>query len=330
MDDPLLSAIMKIMNRIVLAPFSVALLLLSACPTAECQFYNDCPANSICNEEQKCVTAESVATCEQGGQSAYFRDLGLLSGTEHWKCALPATVNANGPRITAFDGWPLTVTGGSLGGNLSFGGIANLAGQNLIVGSGSNSWNWVPIESSETPLPIELFLRSQVPGQTSSISIAIDDGTGTPEDPQPGPYFRLDFEVLTVNGGDIQISLSWDTNEDIDIHVLGPDDEKIWYANKTTTAGGELDLDSNVGCPNGVSDIRNENVFWPVGRAPSGEYHIWVHRFSNCDPSTPTNWRLTVLKGGDVEVLEGVADPRSPGSTLADVPVIPPDITFSF
>lgn len=84
-------------------------------------------------------------------------------------------------------------------------------------------------------------------------------------------------ECIELGTGDVQVTLRWSSEADIDLHVTEPNGTEIWYGDKgPTETGGELDVDSNVGC---VQEASVENVFWPVGRAPSGSYTIEVTGF---------------------------------------------------
>jgi hypothetical protein len=82
--------------------------------------------------------------------------------------------------------------------------------------------------------------------------------------------------------GDIQITLRWESAADLDLHVTEPNGTEIWYSDKgPTSTGGQLDVDSNVGCE---EDGSVENVFWPEGEAPQGQYLVEVdgYRVDGC------------------------------------------------
>jgi hypothetical protein len=82
--------------------------------------------------------------------------------------------------------------------------------------------------------------------------------------------------------GDIQITLRWESSADLDLHVTEPNGTEIWYSDKgPTSTGGQLDVDSNVGCN---EDGSVENVFWPTGQAPEGQFQVEVdgYRVDGC------------------------------------------------
>lgn len=77
-------------------------------------------------------------------------------------------------------------------------------------------------------------------------------------------------------GGDVdaalRVSLAWFNTDDLDIHVVEPNGNEIYYGNK----GGKLDVDMNVSSP--VRDAV-ENVRWK-GKPPSGTYRVLVNNFN--------------------------------------------------
>ena len=73
--------------------------------------------------------------------------------------------------------------------------------------------------------------------------------------------------------GDVQVSLAWNTLDDLDIRVVTPSGETISYQNKQSRCGGHLDVDMNANGRCSIAPV--ENVYW--SRAPSGEYRVLVH-----------------------------------------------------
>jgi hypothetical protein len=78
--------------------------------------------------------------------------------------------------------------------------------------------------------------------------------------------------------GDVQITLRWTSSADLDLHVVEPEGTEISYSDPgPTPTGGQLDVDSNVGCE---QEASVENVFWPEGDMPVGDYTVEIHGFS--------------------------------------------------
>jgi hypothetical protein len=85
--------------------------------------------------------------------------------------------------------------------------------------------------------------------------------------------------VLKSNGRykgvDIRLTLVWNNTSDLDLHVLTPSDENIFYGSKEA-GGGKLDIDKNAS-----DEVRDpvENIIWE--KAVDGEYVVSVVLFNN-------------------------------------------------
>jgi hypothetical protein len=139
----------------------------------------------------------------------------------------------------------------------------------------------------------------------------------------PPAHVALDVEQTLPPAGALVVSLWWDTESDLDLHVVDAYGVEIWtgninsydpYAASPTTdagawnEGGVLDFDSNAGC---VLDGRcNENVVWSVG-PPAGNYVARVDAFSLCGNSA-ARWTVeSFLNGLSLGRAEGEAVPSS-------------------
>eukprot|EP01124_Arcella_intermedia_P003754 TRINITY_DN1208_c0_g1_i1.p1 TRINITY_DN1208_c0_g1~~TRINITY_DN1208_c0_g1_i1.p1 ORF type:complete len:453 (-),score=83.34 TRINITY_DN1208_c0_g1_i1:39-1226(-) len=103
--------------------------------------------------------------------------------------------------------------------------------------------------------------------------------------------------------GDVAISLAWDSRTDLDLHVITPNGEEIYYSHKKSKCNGELDVDMNV---RGESETPVENVYWPTGKAPAGKYTVMVHLYAyhgtNGTPAIP--FRVQVKVGEEVKMYK--------------------------
>ena len=96
-----------------------------------------------------------------------------------------------------------------------------------------------------------------------------EPGDGCEPTPAPGPTPEPELGT-----GDVQVTLRWSSSADVDLHVFEPDGTEIWFSDPGPTAtGGQLDVDSNVGCE---QEASVENVFWPDGQMPLGGYRVVV------------------------------------------------------
>lgn len=123
-----------------------------------------------------------------------------------------------------------------------------------------------------------------------------------------------DYEVLDLVGGDGELRFNLQfTNEyevDLDLHVLTPLGEEIYYADKEDSTGGQLDVDCLCGdCPQGP----NENIFWSFDSVPpSGNYTVSVVYYSACPldfQRHASDYTLRFLRGGVVtDTFTGTLD----------------------
>ena len=105
----------------------------------------------------------------------------------------------------------------------------------------------------------------------------------------------IKFKALDVGTGDVQISLTWDTRSDIDLWLIEPNGNKIYYGSKISSTGGELDFDN-------VVEYGPENIFYK-NIAPSGAYKVQVNYYSG---SPVTNYNIVVKKGTTINTYSGV------------------------
>lgn len=84
----------------------------------------------------------------------------------------------------------------------------------------------------------------------------------------------------TGNSGDLKITLQWDFQGDIDLHVKQPNGKVIYYKKpKDSSTRGFLDVDNQNG-GNGAA----ENIYWE--NPPKGEYSVSLVYFN---PSKSTS-----------------------------------------
>ncbi|MCH8956043.1 Ig-like domain-containing protein [candidate division KSB1 bacterium] len=87
--------------------------------------------------------------------------------------------------------------------------------------------------------------------------------------------------LQALGGGDVQVTLTWNTPTDQDLHVIDPSNSRIYFNNRTSPTGGTLDFDDTDG-------FGPENIFWATGTAPAGRYKVQVVYFSGTGATVVT------------------------------------------
>ncbi len=143
---------------------------------------------------------------------------------------------------------------------------------------------------------LETGERIERPAGTTGEEDTFEDEAPTTEPETPETTEEL-------GTGDVQVTLTWEGDADLDLHVTDPEAFEISFASGSAPSGGELDVDT---IPvEGDNGPHVENVFWPPGGAPSGEYAAWVFNFGG-STTGPSSFSLRVTVEGEVvETLEG-------------------------
>ncbi|MBL8021750.1 MAG: hypothetical protein JNM27_18905 [Leptospirales bacterium] len=106
---------------------------------------------------------------------------------------------------------------------------------------------------------------------------------------------------------DVRASLIWNNRNDLDLHVICPSREEIFYGHKQSVCGGWLDVDMNV---QGETTKPVENVRWSRGTAPHGRYKVIVQNFRFHDSPAPTDYRVEIEVNGEVKQFKGTISPK--------------------
>lgn len=128
------------------------------------------------------------------------------------------------------------------------------------------------------------------------------------EPPPPPSEFRDRLNAAGAKSGDVQISLIWFDENDLDLHCFDPSGFEIcWKPNQrySSRTKGELDVDRNAGC-RVLSPEPVENIYWAKGNAPMGRYRVYLDFYQQCGrgPAEST-YKINVLHGGERKEFSG-------------------------
>lgn len=169
------------------------------------------------------------------------------------------------------------------------------------TGAPGRGYQQVTLSAPTTSVSIVVTIPQALPGQDFVLYFAAANGDGA-----QGLLAPQNVQAIAVGTGDVQVSVSWDADSDLDLHVVDPNGEEIYYSVPSSSSGGALDLDSNADCV--LDGVRNENITWDEGTAPTGSYTVRVDLYKSCDV-TPTHYVVTVqVKGQPTRTYTGTIE----------------------
>ena len=121
------------------------------------------------------------------------------------------------------------------------------------------------------PILIILLLANLKNCSTLTPNLAEIPALSKPVRPRPEPMDSMDVvrqAERTGNNGALKVTLLWDFQGDIDLHIKQPNGKEIYFQNpKDSSTGGFLDVDNQNG-GNGAA----ENIYWE--NPQKGEYTV--------------------------------------------------------
>ncbi|HUF76309.1 MAG TPA: hypothetical protein VMM35_08525 [Longimicrobiales bacterium] len=209
-------------------------------------------------------------------------------------------VAAGGPSVSA----PASlngITGGSALLQLAGGGQFR---QVVVFVPGIDGYYLAELPFDLTAVNAIITVGGRVPVSSFEVAFAVADANGVWGAPD-----GTSVSVIAAAGGDIQVSVTWNTVADVDLHVVEPSGREIYYGSRNSPSGGTLDIDANAACS--TDALWQENVGWASQTAPSGQYTVRVDYWSSCDVAQ-TDYVVTVYLKSDTPAVPG-----SPGSGVS-------------
>ncbi len=197
------------------------------------------------------------------------------------------------PTLTDLAGDSLVINGGSLAVSMTC-----LAPATAILVGVPNARGYFRLPTTGLPGPVSMVILIAQSAPTGFIIQFLSEEPG----PEYGAVASFRPNLIRVGSGDLQVSLAFRPSQDLDLHLVEPTGEEIYYANRTSSSGGRLDLDSNPACR--LDHKNNENITYEGVRPPSGQYIVRVDFWRSCDGGG-AEFRVAVIVRGEVEVYGG-------------------------
>ncbi len=265
------------------------------------------------------LVAALTAACSDGQKNlAGAEDAFRLRNGEHFDGALPGSdplpagtpiKDGDPPRIVVFSlTGSLVVVQGQGGKKIPGNATTNTWSIGMALSNAGNGWWMIPVgdlDSTSTPPTLGFsavadFGQDVPVGPTLVEAVALDQqGNAGPKSEQSlciassGP----DGASECPGGAPVPaaaITLTWDTEVDLDLQVLTPDGKLVTPRHPFVNDDDEgdptkphIDRDSNANCV--IDGARRESLIWPTPKpgkgtavVPSGLYAVYVNLFSPC------------------------------------------------
>lgn len=139
---------------------------------------------------------------------------------------------------------------------------------------------------------------------------AVPEPPATPPPPDREAYDRVDRR------GEVQVTLTWNSTDDLDLILACPNGQNITYRSKMA-CGGELDIDQNA---REISQAPVENITFYEGLQSDGAHDILVNLYGSRGGKLPVPFKLTIRNEDGTREIDGAL--TQPNQTINVAPLI--------
>jgi hypothetical protein len=157
------------------------------------------------------------------------------------------------------------------------------------------------------------FSTGIVPGNYTLVVRAVDEN-GNFGLPKTQLLVGEDSPTNPPLVGDLVVSLTWDNDANLDLHVVQPDGFELYWNDQSTASEtdggsyGSIDYNSNANCV--IDGLNREDAIWQQ-EPPPGQYTVRVDATSLCGAPI-ANWHVqAIYRGKQIAQASGVATDAS-------------------
>ena len=219
------------------AVVAMGMVCLFGCGGSASEEAEPCGPGGTCPQGLICHASDQL--CHSAGISDFITQVGSMTSgaTATAEVGDPPAAGA-GPTVTVASP-DVVINGGTvrvtLEGSTSFDRI-------VVAVEGLPGHYLVSVPVPVTSLELLLTLAQDLGPRTFTLNYAVGSGGAI------GAYVDVPATLVAVGTGDVQVSVSWDAESDVDLHVIDPTGDEVFYGQQLVTSGGSLDLDSNAAC----------------------------------------------------------------------------------
>jgi len=104
--------------------------------------------------------------------------------------------------------------------------------------------------------------------------------------------------------GEVVVTLVWETKDDLDLHLIEPSGEEIYYKHKRSRQGGTLDLDKNAEQTVLVTNPI-ENIYY-ASMPGTGKYRIEVVYYKKNTSVTSIPYTVALNINGKTDLFQNI------------------------
>lgn len=261
------------------------------------------------------VMVLGLVSCNKDEDESSVKDYLSVNGATFVSSSFPAASDGNNmPVVTSVTGNSSVIEGGSN----PIAVYASVPAAKILVGVEGAKGYYESSDARKSTAVIyalSLVLSTNLPGEEFVIIVAIVDDFGNISE-----IYQLPVSIVEAGTGKLQVSLSWDQPNDVDLHLVEPDAEEIYYSNDYSSNGGVLDLDSNPDCY--IDGVQNENITYSdESTVEAGTYIVRVDLYSACSVTARTNFIVTARLNGELIAQQSVTNPYNgnfPANSVGD------------
>lgn len=155
-----------------------------------------------------------------------------------------------------------------------------------------------------------LEIDAMAEGELIEVTGVVESGATNP--PANPAAEAIQSRVSKAGGkqGEVQFSLVWETISDLDIHVITPQGQRIFYGARKSNCRGHLDVDANARNRKKFTTEPVENIRWLKGQPDSGRYTVIVHYYQRRGGHKEIEYEMMAKTGENVDVVKKPIDFR--------------------
>jgi hypothetical protein len=205
----------------------------------------------------------------------------------------PKTVNSDCPTIISESGNAYAIPGGTNQIMIYYNNSAHEAAELYYGVKGVYGYFKADLPASDPDTVYLVLIISQAVTQTNfTVEMNMADAQGNISEP-----YYIPVDLMAADPGKLQVTLSFDQPNDLDLHLFEPTGTQIFYRHPVDTlTGGYLVADANANCIHDTANV--EEILFPDS-VPLGTYDVRVAYYMQCIPSVNTIFSVSALYNGE-------------------------------